>query len=66
MGCNETQKGRKITFCEDTEEEHIIQPNSTDLLMSQEKSTLESGIIASPSKEIPVAKEKKKKKKKFI
>jgi hypothetical protein len=34
--------------------------------MSQEKSTLESGIITSPSKEIPVAKEKKKKKKKFI
>ena len=60
------RKEGKITFCEDTEEDHIIQANSTDLLIPQEKSTLESGIIASPSKEIPVVKEKKKKKKKFI
>ena len=65
-GAMKHRKEGKISFCEDTEEEHIIQPNSTDLLMSQEKSTLESGIIPSPSKEIPVAKEKKKKKKKFI
>ena len=65
-GAMKHRKGEKITFCEDTEEDHIIQTNSTDLLMSQEKNTLESGIITSPSKEMPITKEKKKKKKKFI
>ena len=65
-GAMKHRKGEKITFCQDIEEDHIMQSNSTDLLMTQEKNINESGIIASPSKEIPIAKEKKKKKKKFI
>ena len=67
-GAMKHRKGEKITFYEDSEEDHPIQTNSTDLLMSQEKNNNESGIIVSSSKEkeILIAKEKKKKKKKFI
>ena len=36
-GAMKHRKEGKITFCEDTEEDHIIQVNSTDLLISQEK-----------------------------
>ena len=51
--------------CEDVENEPVTQSNSSDLLMSIEKSGLDSGVT-SVSKEIGIAKEKKKKKKHFI
>ena len=64
-GAMKHRKGEKITFCEDTEEEPATQLNSnpSDLLMSYDK--VESGVISN-SKEISIAKDKKKKKKKFI
>ena len=64
-GAMKHRKGEKITFCEEAENEPVTQFNSSDILMSFEKSAFDNGVNI-PSKEIGVAKEKKKKKKQFI
>lgn len=64
-GAMKHRKGEKITFCEDVENEPVTQSNSSDILMPIEKGGLDSGVT-SASKEIGIAKEKKKKKKHFI
>ena len=51
---------------EELEEEPVTQTYSTDIFTSLDKNTFESGVTSSPSKEILIAKEKKKKKKQFI
>ena len=65
-GAMKHRKGEKITFCEELEEEPVTQTYSTDIFTSLDKNTFESGVTSSPSKEILIAKEKKKKKKQFI
>ena len=64
-GAMKHRKGEKIIFCEEQEEENISKPNSTDIFMSLDKSSVENELI-SPSKQIGISKDKKKKKKKFI
>jgi hypothetical protein len=64
-GAMKHRKGEKITFCEEAENEPIIQSNSSDIMMSIDKGTF-SSEVNTPSKEIGAVKEKKKKKKQFI
>ena len=66
-GAMKHRKGEKITFCEDLEEEQepITQPNSSGLIFSLDKNIDEIGEISS-KKDMPIQKEKKKKKKHFI
>ena len=66
-GAMKHRKGEKITFCEELENEPepVMQSNSSDIMLSMEKDAIESGVI-SPSKEIVIPKEKKKKKKQFF
>ena len=64
-GSMKHRKGEKIIFCEEDEEENASKQNSIDIGVPLDKNSNDAEII-SPLKQTGIAKDKKKKKKKFI